>query len=183
MLKAEALPITTQPTPTGALICALMAPSPDLLQQATDLLATHFGPPRKTSRIYPFDYTEYYADEMGDNLVKNLAWFGEPVELSFLPEAKTQAMVVEHRFARPTASGLSRRVNADPGLVTVDSLVLASTKYSGHRICIGPGIFAETTLLFAKGRYAPMPWTYLDYQNEPVQEFLMAVRRGLLAKS
>ena len=120
---------------------------------------------------------------MGADLVKGLTWFGDPVELSTLSQAKAQTMAVEQEFAMPTPAGLNRRVNADPGLVTADSLVLASTKYSGHRICIGAGIYAETTLLFRKGRYEPMPWTYMDYQNDLVQEFLRKVRRELLGRA
>jgi hypothetical protein len=73
-----------------------------------------------------------------------------------------------------------RRANIDPGLVTIESLVLASTKYSGHRICIGPGLYAETTLLFQKGQYRPLEWTYQDYRTEAAQAFLLAIRAWLL---
>ena len=178
------MPIHTLPTPKGALICAQMAPSQKLLEEATSQLVTRFGPARHTSQTYPFDYTDYYAVEMGRDLLKSLTWFGDLVELSVLADAKRQTMALERKFAVPTAAGgLDRRVNTDPGLVTVDSLVLATTKYSGHRVCLEPGVYAETTLLFRKGRYEPMPWTYMDYQNEAVQDFLRQVRRELLAKA
>ena len=159
-----------------------MAPSGELLEEAVALLATQFGPARLNGQRYPFDYTDYYAKEMGADLVKGLTWFGKPVDLSVLADAKRQTMALERQFAVVTADGPSRRVNIDPGLVTVDSLVLASTKYSGHRICLAAGIYAETTLLFRKGQYEPMPWSYLDYQSELVQEFLQAIRRELLGK-
>ena len=176
------MPIDLQPTPNGALVCALMAPSRELLEEAIAQLATSFGPARHNSQTYPFDYTDYYAEEMGADLVKGITWFGGLVGLSVLANAKRQTMALEREFAVPTVAGLNRRVNADPGLVTVDSLVLATTKYSGHRICIEAGIYAETTLLFRKGRYEPLPWSYLDYQNEWVQEFLQEIRRELLGK-
>ena len=68
------------------------------------------------------------------------------------------------------------------GLVSVESLVLATTKHAGHRIAIGSGIYAEVTLLFERGRYAPLPWTYADYRTEEVQSFLLAIRGELLAR-
>ena len=74
---------------------------------------------------------------------------------------------------------MKRNINIDPGLLTSGSLVLSSTKYSPHRIPIGPGIFAETTLLYEKGIYKPLPWTYLDYKNEFVQETLLRARSWL----
>ncbi len=174
------MPITTDPTPFGALVCATMAPSSELLDAAGTSLEKPFGPAERSSATYPFDYTDYYQEEMGPGLLKRLTWFGQPVKLSLLAEAKNQTMMVESTYASPSKSGPRRRVNADPGLLTIDSLVLATTKHSGHRICIAESLYAEVTLLYEKGRYAPMPWTYMDYKNDAVQDFLLEVRKELL---
>ncbi len=174
------MPTTTDPTPIGALICATMAPSSELLDEVGESLENHFGPAQRSSATYPFDYTNYYEEEMGPGLLKRLTWFGQPVKLSLLAEAKIQTMMVESTYASPSQSGPQRRVNADPGLLTIDSLVLATTKHSGHRICIAESLYAEVTLLYEKGRYAAMPWTYMDYRNDAVQDFLSEVRKELL---
>ncbi|HIL10568.1 MAG TPA: DUF4416 family protein, partial [Candidatus Latescibacteria bacterium] len=52
---------------------------------------------------------------------------------------------------------------------------------SGHRICIAPQLYAELTLLYQKGCYQPLPWTYLDYQSETLQHFLLEIRTWLMA--
>jgi len=174
------MPIDIQQPQSMALICAIMARDQHLLEQARDQLETRLGPIHRQGPIYPFDYTTYYAAEMGANLIKQLIWFRQPVDPAVLPGTKQQTMEIERELAEKTADKIGRRVNIDPGLVSIESLVLASTKYSGHRICIAPGLYAETTLLFKKGRYSPFEWTYLDYQTDTVQEFLQTIRTHLL---
>ena len=61
------------------------------------------------------------------------------------------------------------------------ALILATTKYAGHRICIAPQLYAEVTLLYQRRRYRPLEWTYPDYQGDAVQRFLLDVRPWLLA--
>jgi hypothetical protein len=95
-----------------------------------------------------------------------------PAELS----ARKQATIT---FERDRAQQDRRTVNVDPGLLSTNSLVLATTKASGHRICIAPGLWAEVTLMFEKGAYRPQPWTYRDYQRQDVGAFLLDVRRQL----
>ena len=56
-------------------------------------------------------------------------------------------------------------MNLDPGLITAERLVLATGKNYSHRIYLGKGIFADLTLVFFKGTYRPLPWTYPDYQD------------------
>ena len=60
---------------------------------------------------------------------------------------------------------LRRTVNIDPGLLSEESLVLATTKASGHRVAIATGLWAEVTLRFERGEYRPLPWTYPDYRK------------------
>jgi hypothetical protein len=91
-------------------------------------------------------------------------------------------MELERQMGQEKEGEIHRRANIDPGLVSIESLVLATTKYSGHRICIGPSLFAEVTLLYQKGMYRPMEWTYPDYRSREVQDFLQEVRAHLMAK-
>jgi hypothetical protein len=91
-------------------------------------------------------------------------------------------MELERTLGREEEGQVRRRANLDPGLVTIESLVLASTKYSGHRICIGPGLYAETTLLFQKGEYRPLEWTYQDFRTREAQDFLLEIRAWLLPR-
>ena len=174
------MPLELQAPPTVARICAITAVSETVLAQARADLAAVFGPLGPDSVQYPFDQTAYYADEMGEGLLKQLVVFEDLAEPSVLPRLKQQTMALEKVLAQTRRGVWHRQANIDPGLVSIESLVLATTKYAGHRICIAPALYAETTLLFERGHYRPQPWTYRDYQSEGVQDFLLAVRARLL---
>jgi len=72
-----------------------------------------------------------------------------------------------------------RRVNLDPGLLSAERLVLATGKNYTHRIYLRDGIYADLTLLYEKGAYRTLPWTYPDYQDPSLLHFLGALRQKL----
>ena len=177
------MPLDLQNADPVALIAAVMAPDAAELARASQCLAARLGPIRDPGPAYAFDFTTYYESEMGPGLVKQLIWFEPLVGAEELAWIKRATMVIERELATPGREGLQRRANIDPGLVSVDSLVLATTKYAGHRIGIARGLFAEVTLRFEKGRYAPLPWTYADYSTGATQAFLQTIRRQLLRRA
>jgi hypothetical protein len=70
-----------------------------------------------------------------------------------------------------------RRVNIDPGYLLHERFVLATGKNYSHRIYIGSKIYADLTLIYQKGHFNKMPWTYPDYASENVMTFLEWVRK------
>jgi hypothetical protein len=73
----------------------------------------------------------------------------------------------------PTA----RRVNLDPGLITLERLVLASGKNFTHRIYLGQGIWADLTLIYNKKTgWVVLPWTFPDYATEDMKRRLTELR-------
>ena len=157
-----------------------MADAPESLCEARDALAERFGPVSGESSVYEFAFTRYYEAEMGPGLIKQLFRFAGLADPAMLAAAKEQALAIEARMARPAGEQRRRRANLDPGVVTADSLVLATTKFAGHRVCIAPGLYAEVTLRYECGQYAPLPWTYPDYRSDLVQRFLAELRGELL---
>jgi hypothetical protein len=176
------MPIDLRPAAPVALLCAVMADSEETLSAARERLAAGLGPIRAASAVYPFDFTSYYQKEMGQGLIKQLFCLAEPVDPSELPQTKLRAMALEREMSRVQGAQVLRRANLDPGLLSTESLVLATTKHSGHRICIAPGLYAEVTLLFQRGKYRPFEWTYPDYRTDLVQEFLQETRAWLMAQ-
>ncbi len=175
------MPIDLQPPEPAALMCAIMAGSGNGLECSRGRLEAMFGSVPLASAVYSFDCSTYYHREMGPGLVKQLVCFAERLEPHRLAAVKRRTMELERRLACRTCDGVvRRRVNVDPGLVTVESLVLATTKYSGHRVCIARGLYAEVTLLFRRGGCSAFEWTYPDYRTAPVQDFLLRVRGELL---
>ncbi len=174
------MPVDLQRTEPVALVCATLAQNQTILAETRNRLEARIHPIRRQGPIYSFDFTSYYEEEMGPALVKQILWFDQLVNPAALPGIKSKTMDLERELAGFRDGRTRRRTNIDPGLVSIESLVLASTKYSGHRICIAPGLFAETTLLFQKGRYRPFEWTYPDFRTEATQTFLQEIRAHLL---
>jgi len=92
---------------------------------------------------------------------------GELVELKLHTNALEQELAVEGK----------RRVNLDPGYVSLAKLVLATTKNQWHRIYLAQGIYAEVTLSYQHGAWQPQPWTYPDYASPGYLDLLAGVRR------
>lgn len=174
------MPLNLHPGEPAAFLCAVMARGADGVDTAVDGLAARFGAVQARSPIWAFDMSGYYEAEMGQGLAKGLVWLGDPIDPERLAGRKRQTLAFERqRAVEGDAGALRRTVNVDPGLLSEESLVLATTKASGHRVAIGTGLWAEVTLRFERGEYRPLPWTYPDYRGPEVGEFLLEVRRRL----
>ena len=93
---------------------------------------------------------------------RQIVSFQRLVVPSDLASIKRQTNELEWSLARED----ERRVNIDPGYVSLGKLVLASTKDHAHRLYLGQGIYGEVTLTYQRGRFRPWPWTYPDYADE-----------------
>ena len=158
------------------LIVGMISAKVKLFGEAEMIMSKKFGSIDYESPILKFDYTDYYAPEMGSPLTRRLAAFEELIKPEKLPVMKNICVSVEADLA----TGGRRAVNIDPGILSADSFVLASTKKSPHRICLAPGRYAEVTLLFHHGVYHALPWTYPDYAGPQIQEILVNMRRRYL---
>jgi hypothetical protein len=119
-----------------------------------------------------FDFTTYYEKEMGAPLYRRLIVFKTLVAQSQLAAIKQMTNRLENNYQRQG----QRRVNIDPGYLTAERFVLASGKNFTHRIYLGQGIFADLTLIYQKGDFQALPWTYPDYAARRLIDFLSLVR-------
>ena len=149
----------------------------DQVEQCLAELKNEFGDIDFESRITEFTYTTYYCKEMGTPLFRVFVSFAEPMARDRLAEIKHITNAIEKRFAD---SDGRRSLNIDPGLLTLENLILASGKNFTHRIYLRDGIFAETTLLFQNKRFNDLPWTYPDYGSDEVKEMLGNMRKKLV---
>lgn len=164
--------------PAKLLIGVILGPSTPL-REVLEGVTTALGPPEPFGRELPFDYTDYYHAEMGAPLRRvflTLEGLWDPARLA---EAKIATNRLEQGGAAEGAAGTGRRFNLDPGLLSLHSLILASTKPHAHRIPLHSGIYGEVTLLFRDGAYRPLPWTYPDYASAAYQEILLEIRTNL----
>ena len=162
--------------PRACLVISLIAGTEDIISKAMDCLAGTYGPVMFRTPLMPFDWTSYYEREFGKNLVRRFVVFKELVEQARLTEIKLEVHRQEQRFS----SNGKRLVNIDPGILTAERLVLATGKNFTHRIYLGKGVFADLTLVFQKGRFDMLPWTYPDYASRDALEFLEQARTWYL---
>jgi len=138
------------------------------------LLVKKFGPIDLKSNAIAFSYTKYYEKEIGKNLKRKFLSFKKLIDPSKLGSIKNFTIQIEKKLSRKNGS---RRINLDPGYITLSNLILATTKDFSHRIYLGKGIFAEVTLLFQNSAYRSLEWTYPDYKTKKYQNFLVKVRK------
>jgi len=158
------------------LICALLAVREEWLAAATAALEVEFGPTDLCSETWPWEFSGYYAPQMGAPLLRRLCSFRDLVEPDVLASVKLRTNEMEAELARSLANAPARPVNLDPGYVAFTKMVLATTKDAPHRVYLGRGIYAECTLLWRRGEFRPWEWTYADYATEPYREFFARVR-------
>jgi hypothetical protein len=135
-------------------------------------LSAGYGSVDMVSAWMPFDYTTYYEPEMGTPLYRRFLTYKKLINQDELAEIKLTTNRLEQSFSRNGR----RRVNIDPGYLLYERFVLASGKNFCHRIYIGSGVYADLTLIYQRGGYDKLPWTYPDYADEPILSFLSQVR-------
>jgi hypothetical protein len=158
---------------------------PELTDLAAEDLFREFrggvlGAPDVQSPDMPMPSEAYYAPEMGTGLVKRYLSSPARLEPGALVELKLLAMDIESRRLSPSGG---RKVNLDPGYLSLGGLVLSTGKCAGHRLWLGRGVWGELTLSYRKGSFSPLPWTYRDYRDPAVLRHLAAMRRILVADS
>jgi hypothetical protein len=163
----------TSPDP-ALIVIGVIHSDPAALDSAIEKLDPVIGPLRRAGESLPFRWTDYYQEEMGTGLTRCFLASERLVERRWIVELKLLSNRVEKELAK---GGGSRRINLDPGLMTLENFVLATTKNRGHRIYLRDGIFAEVTLMYVQGKFEALPWTFPDYRSEEIQGILLGVRQ------
>jgi len=160
--------------PPVKLIVGMITPDPDLFSSVEEILTQRFGPMDFYSDIMPFNFTNYYIKEMGENLLRKFIGFEKLISPEELVEIKHFTNGIEKEFLVERTN--KRRINIDPGYVTAAKLILASTKDHIHRIYLRDGIFAEITLQMEGNTFHPWQWTYPDYRSKEYIEIFNNIR-------
>lgn len=161
----------TAPFP-ARLVVSVLTPDEHILESVAADLTAPLGGIEETVGPLAFNYTTYYDAEMGMGIRRWLWSFRTLADRGELARIKLLTNRVENSY---TCSG-KRRVNLDPGLLTLSSFVLATGKDNAHRIYLSEGIFADLTLIFRSGSFRPLEWTYPDYADPEMIHTLNGLR-------
>ena len=158
------------------LVVAVCSRHADAIELGQADLEKALGPVGLCSLPYPFVQTSSYETTMGPGLRKHFLAFERLIVSDRLISIKQLTNQIEADLARSGKFAEPRPLNLDPGILTLGKFLLATTKDQAHRIYLGLGIFAEVTLRFEQGEFVPWPWTYADYRQACVLDFLAQAR-------
>ena len=173
---------TTAPPSPVKLIVGILAADENALNTAREKITAEFGKAGSVSEIFPFDKTDYYKEQTGENILRQFVTIEDLIEPGRLARIKHKTNEIEKQLAEVLDSPHPRPVNLDPGYMEPSKLVLASTKNFAHRIYIGDNMYAEITLRFDKGKWVDHPHTFPDFKDSRYHEFLSKVREKLIGQ-
>ena len=173
------------PAGKAILFVGIFGQDQSLFEEISKIMERKFGPICGRSELFNFTHTDYYAAEMGPDLKKKFYVFSRPIHPENLAAIKLYTGKLEARFSlketecgrRNTEGGRRRQVNLDPGYLSLNKVVLASTKDYSHRLYLGKGIYGEVTVFFKNKTFTPFPWTYPDYKTPGYVNFFNEMRK------
>jgi len=160
------------PIPVKLLVSLITGETP-LTPGVAEALSQRYGKIDYMSAYIPFTATTYYQAEMGEGLLRRLITFEDLLDPGRLPEVKRYTDMLEVRY---TKSDGNRRVNLDPGYITLYQLVLATNKRFAHRPYLHDGVYADLTLIYKKNSFQPLSWTFPDYGSADMLGILNRMR-------
>lgn len=163
------------------LICGVIAGDECVFKRAEERLTQLYGNIDLESANFAFDFTDYYAKQMGEDLKKKFLSFKRLISPERLSEIKIETNGLEDEI-REEFKASHRIVNLDPGYLTPSALIMATAKNFAHRVPLQHGIYAHLELLFGKNKIRTLDWTYPDYKDESCQSFFLEVRCEYLSQ-
>lgn len=154
------------------LISSIFSAHEQLIDAVTAHMESVWGRVDWISPMLRFNRTRYYEKEMGWPLHRLFLSFLDLIRPEDIVAIKLKTNEMEKEYGR----GNKRRVNIDPGYVSLERLVLATGKNYTHRIYLAKGIYADLTLVFHRGTFSPLQWTYKDYADPQVIQYFNQVR-------
>ena len=163
------------------LIISMITSDKRLFSLYKEELIKRFGEVDIESNAQPFNFTDYYEEEFGQNLMQKLFSFSILIRQDELAEIKIITNDLEnnniYENIKKNITHHKRKINLDPGYIALDKYILASTKNGPSRIYLNQGIYAEITLRFINKSFVTCEYTYPNYKTNEYINFLNSVRQ------
>ncbi len=156
--------------------CGIIYSDYEKMNEAKEWIKLNIGNIFLETEHIPFDFTDYYNEEMGGSLKR--FWIGTD---RIIPENELVGLkIATVSFEKRIAIQGKRKVNIDPGGIGLSRIVLVTTKNYSHRIYLGNGIYGEVTLIYKNKTFQPLQWTYPDYKTGIFIDFALKMRNYIL---
>ena len=162
----------TTKTTDVKLFCAILYNDSESLSATEKLLTKKFGEIDFSGKQFSFDKTNYYQEEMGQDLKRKIISFKKCVP----PENISDIKLFTNNLETQLSADGKRKTNIDPGYIDYMKVILASAKYGPHKIYLKNGIYADLTLIYSKGGYSPFNWTFPDFKTNLYHNELLEIR-------
>lgn len=163
------------------LIISMFSSEKNLFDLYKEMLVKRFGEIDFESNFQPFNFTDYYQVEFGKNLKQKLFSFSDLVRQDELAEIKIFTNDLENNDSdkdiKENTIHHKRKINLDPGYITLFKYIIASTKNGPSRIYLTQKIYAEIMLRFINKSFVPCEYTYPNYKTNEYVIFLNSVRQ------
>ena len=153
---------------------SLIVSEDEVLQRGLQDLRLAFGEIDFMSERFSFNFTDYYAKEIGRDLFHYFITFERLISMTYLPDIKQATNRLEESLASPDGN---RRINIDPGYLSMEHILLATTKAYTHRPYLREGIYADLTLIYQNKSFQPLECTYPDYRRQEVVSLFNQLRK------
>ncbi len=153
------------------LFAGILTASEEYLYVAETQLSKKFGSIDFRSPNIPFVHTEYY-NAIGNRLFKVLISFEKLIPREKIVQIKLFTNKLEKKICHD-----KRKINIDPGYITLSNVFLASCKEYFHRVYLDKGIYLENELKYVEKKYTAWDWTYPDYQKIEYLDFFYNLRK------
>ncbi|MBN2039258.1 MAG: DUF4416 family protein [Spirochaetes bacterium] len=154
------------------LFIGILTASEDNLWLAEKYIIKKFGAVDYKTTNIPFIHTKYY-NAIGNELFKVILSFKKLIKRENIAEIKLFTNKLENKIS----GNNKRKINIDPGYLTLSNVFLASCKDYFHRIYLKKGVYVENELKFVNKRYEAWEWTYPDYLKQEYLEFFYNIRK------
>ncbi|GAU07510.1 DUF4416 family protein [Desulfoplanes formicivorans] len=161
------------PLPAKPVLSILSAKWDRFWPELQKTLEKRFSPMDHVSEPIPFTQTTYYDEELGTPITRRLISFEQLVPMDELPAIKLWTNSLEKAWMDSRGH---RLCNLDPGYLNQERLVLATGKNFTHRIYLCSGIWADLTLIYQRGNWVDLPWTFPDYATTAIKDHLTRIR-------
>lgn len=158
--------------PPAKLFIGIIFNSDEVLAAAEKIIMKKYGDIDFRTKSMPFIHTKYHGD-MGSSQFKVFISFKKLIRREDIVEIKLHTNKIEKKFTENKI----RRINIDPGYLTLSNVYLATCKEFFHRVYLRKGVYLENEYRYVARRYQPWEWTYPDFQKPEYIYFFLEVRR------